>query len=228
VKKAFALFLLLAALAVGAWYFWVRPAAEYGLLVFGPEGRVRVWVTVEGDRITLERQDDPGRPPGVWRFAQLDDCRDVEIADPDGQTRYLLTHLCSCRDASSPRHSLLVNVDIKGAFAYRQYADMELVRQPSQARRAHFHGPLAVGPRTIMWKVPPELALQTGDKPTELGAIIGTMDAERGCWVAVCTHHDGGQSAFPGGVAPVVDVEFPPKEPGGPPVKRRYSLDKFC
>ena len=81
--------------------------------------------------------------------------------------------------------------------------------------------------RTINWKLPPKLALHTGDNPADLNATLGTMDAERGCWVVVNTHN-GESSAFPEGVFPVVDVEFPPKSPGDPPVKRRYPLDKFC
>jgi hypothetical protein len=53
------------------------------------------------------------------------------------------------------------------------------------------------------------------------------MSAEAGCWVAVRSEA-GGKAAFPAGVRPVVDVEFPPKAAGGPPVKRRYALDKVC
>jgi hypothetical protein len=40
--------------------------------------------------------------------------------------------------------------------------------------------------------------------------------------------HNGDAGAFPKGVAPVVEVEFPPKMAAGPPVKKRYVLDGFC
>jgi hypothetical protein len=53
------------------------------------------------------------------------------------------------------------------------------------------------------------------------------MSAEFGCWVVVRSHV-GNKSDFPEGVCPVVEVEFPPKGPGGPAVKKRYQLDKFC
>ena len=29
-------------------------------------------------------------------------------------------------------------------------------------------------------------------------------------------------------IGPVVDVEFPAKKPGGPPITKRYPLDQFC
>jgi hypothetical protein len=45
--------------------------------------------------------------------------------------------------------------------------------------------------------------------------------------VVVRTHH-GETSAFPKGVFPMVDIEFPSKTPGGPVVKKRYALDHFC
>jgi hypothetical protein len=53
------------------------------------------------------------------------------------------------------------------------------------------------------------------------------MDAEHGCWVVVRTHK-GEESAFAKDVIPAVDVEFPPATPGGKPITKRYSLDKFC
>jgi hypothetical protein len=102
-----------------------------------------------------------------------------------------------------------------------------MVEQPEAAAIAHFHGPLTVSPRTLMWKLPPELALAKGEEPTELPANIGTMDAARGCWVVVRTHN-GNTAAFRDGVFPIVDVEFPSRVPGDPPVKRRYPLDTFC
>jgi hypothetical protein len=33
---------------------------------------------------------------------------------------------------------------------------------------------------------------------------------------------------FADGVRPFADIEFPPRTPGDPPIKRRYTLDHFC
>jgi hypothetical protein len=69
--------------------------------------------------------------------------------------------------------------------------------------------------------------LMAGDKPTDLRVLVGTMSAQHRCWVVVRSHDDKGY-AFPKGVYPEADVEFPPKTAGGPPVTRRYVLDQFC
>jgi hypothetical protein len=86
-----------------------------------------------------------------------------------------------------------------------------------------------VAVQMIAGKLPAGLALQRGTKPTELRVNIGTINADKGCWVVVCTEDDQRtQPAFPEGVHPFVDVEFPPRQAGGPPVKRRYPLDHIC
>jgi hypothetical protein len=72
--------------------------------------------------------------------------------------------------------------------------------------------------------VPADLALVNGG---ELQAHLGTMNAEHGCWVVVRSHLGEGY-AFPKGVIPVVDVEFASKTAAGPPLRRRYELNKFC
>lgn len=202
-------------------------APTYALLLFGPEAKVRVWAVLDGDVLYLDRDGDGDLTDKDERFARADDCRDVAIADPDGKTTYVVTSVgVYPGDVPAVRH-LGVNVDVKGPVAYRQYCDAALRDTAKKAPVAHFHGPLTAGPRTISWKVPPKLALATGDAPTDLHAVVGTMDAEHGCWVVVRSHA-GEKSAFGPGVHPVVDVEFPPKLPGGPAVKKRYALDQFC
>jgi hypothetical protein len=34
--------------------------------------------------------------------------------------------------------------------------------------------------------------------------------------------------AFPEGVCPVVDIEFPARKEGDPPIKKQYPLNGFC
>jgi hypothetical protein len=202
-------------------------APEYGLLLFGPQARLRVWVVLDGDTLYLDRNGDGDLTGPGQRFANYGECKDVELADPDGRTRYLITGVSAYSDGKPPRRHLDVSVDVKGPLAYRQYCDLELRPGPKEAALAHFHGPLTAGPRTINWRVPPALALKAGDKPVDLPALVGTMSAAHGCWVVVRTT-SGDKCNFPDGVRPAVDVEFPPREPGGPPVRRRYELDKFC
>src|SRR5207248_245133 len=142
-----------------------------------------------------------------------------------GRTRYVITAMSLIKDPKGPPF-LDVNVDIKGPLTYRQYCGVQLRGSAREASIAHFHGPLTVGPRTINWKLPPKLALEAGGT-VDLPAVVGTMDAKHGCWVVVRSHN-GEASAFPKGVFPIVEVELPPRAPGGRPVKARYDLDKFC
>ena len=202
-------------------------APKYALLLFGPEAKLHVWIVLDGEVVYLDRHGGGNLVDPKARFAKPSDCKDIEIPDPDGKTRYVITSVGVFRDGDPPRAHLLVSVDIKGPLAYRQYCDVELRDSRPKAAVAHFHGPLTVGPTTLNWQLPPKLGIKAGDSPTDLAAVVGTMDMEHGCWVVVRSH-DQDRSAFPEGVRPVVDVEFPPKEPGGAPVKKRYELDKFC
>ncbi len=204
-----------------------KKAPKYALLLFGKEANVRVWVVLDGETLYLDRNADGDLTAKEARFPRLEDCRDVEIRDPDGKTSYLIKYIGLFKDKDHTEDVLSVGVKIKGPLAYKQYGGGELKGSPRAAPIAHFHGPLVIGPRTFNWKVPAELKLVTGDEPTDLEVHVGTMDAKYGCWVAVRSH-DGDKSAFPKGVVPIVDVEFLSKAPGGAPVKKRYQLDKFC
>src|SRR5262249_1549636 len=104
----------------------------------------------------------------------------------------------------------------------------ELASRVDGSPLAHFHGPLTVEASTINWKLPPNLSLHRGTKPTDLRAHVGTMDAQKRCWVVVRTHDSKSHLVFPQGVHPFVDVEFPSKAKTDPPIKRRYPLADVC
>ena len=214
-----------------------KPA--YALLLFGPEARLAVWVVLDGETLYLDRNGNGDLTDKNERFAKEADCKDIEIADPDGKTRYLITSLRSDYSTLTPKArkerqakglplELMVNVTIKGPIEYAQYCDVqEMSDDPKKSMLAHFHGPLSMGVRTINWKVPKGLALLEGEKPSELFVMIGTMSAKHGCWVVVRT--DAGKvCAFPNAVRPVAKVEFPPSDPKAKPIEKTYTLDTFC
>jgi hypothetical protein len=198
---------------------------KFALLVFGPEAKLHVWIVTDGETVFVDRNGDGDLTDPKKRFAKQDDCRNIEIANPEGKTQYVITSI-GVHEFSGEKH-LMVNVDVKGAHPYQQYSDAKLAERPSDAPISHFAGPLTMEVRTINWKVPTELALHTGDSPVDLNAVLGTMDADRGCWVVVRSEPADG--AGPGkDVHPAVEVEFPAKTPGAPPVKKRYLLEKRC
>jgi hypothetical protein len=203
-----------------------QKSPKYALLLFGKEAKLRVWVVLDGQTVYIDRNADGDLTGRDERFASMQNCRDVATANLDGKTTFVIKNVSTFNDKQQ-REFLNVDVEVKGPVSYRQYCGVELKGRASEAQVAHFHGPLTMGPLTVNGKVPAELTLVTGDKPTDLRGHIGTMNAEHGCWVVVRSHN-GDKSAFPEGVFPVLDVEFPPKNPGSAPVRKAYSLDKFC
>ena len=66
-------------------------------------------------------------------------------------------------------------------------------------------------------------------QPADLMAGVVTLGKDS--IVTVCSPENTpegrrAKSPFPKGVYPVADVEFPPKKPGDPPIKKRYPLDQ--
>jgi hypothetical protein len=217
------------ALAGARALFHADGTPQYAWLVFGSEGKLRVQIRLKGEAVSLEQFVDGKSTGRKDHFRNGSECANFTIADPDGKTSYVITSMSNTAAQPGMPAELFVDVDVKGQLEYRQYCDLqELKEDPQKAPLAHFHGPLTAGPVTISWKIPPKLALQRGDKPTNLPAYVGTMNAEKGCWVVVRSERARNESAFPKGVHPFVDVEFPAKQAGASPIKRRYPLDQAC
>jgi hypothetical protein len=194
----------------------------YGLLVFGPEARARVWVVLDGDVLYVDKNGDgdltapderlPNRGQGVKSF---------EVADPNGKDRYRVTGLGLHHLDKEGQWMLGADVEVVGKYA--QYCGVILKGSVREAPVAHFHGPLKVGLQDVNG-VPTD-RLVVGDKPGELSALIGTIDPAHGCWVVV---RNSSPRDFPAHLHPVAEVEFPPAAPGGPPVRRKYELKGRC
>jgi hypothetical protein len=209
-------------------------------LLFGPEATLAVWVVLDGETLYVDRNGNGDLTDGGERFAKEAECKGVELADPDGKTKYLIESVQTDNTSYTPAArkeraekgippELCVNVRVTGPVEYRQYCDIQQLRDdPKKAMVAHFHGPLTAEVRKINWKVPDAMGLRRGPDPTPLPVIIGTMSATHGCWVVVRTCGDGKACAFPDGVRPVAEVEFPPAGPRTPAVKGKFALDGFC
>jgi hypothetical protein len=210
---------------------------KYALLVFGPEAKTRVLVVEDGETLYVDRNGDGDLTGKDERFtlelsgnqpphATLRDCN-IEILDADQKTRYVITSI-SIRpepaddEAGGERH-MMVNVDIKGEVSYRQYCDAKLAEKRDNAAIAHFHGPLTIEPRTINWKLTPELSrLPIGDSPGDIFAVVGTLDAKRGCWAVVRSED------LPKDLHPVVEIEYPTKNAAAASIKKRCQLKERC
>ncbi len=215
-------------MGIFAYALWSQPKPEYGWLFFGPDASIRVLVTLYGETVTLDHYFD-GKPTGRHeRFDHRLECKDVSIADPDGKTTYIITSMSGSVVREQVATEFFANVSIQGPVNYEQYCDLTMTADAERASIAHFHGPLVIYAQTSPGKSTPELALKRGEKPTELRVYVGTVDADKGCWVVVRTQDDESNPVFPIAVHPFADIEFPPLHAGVPPVRQRYSLDKLC
>jgi hypothetical protein len=123
-----------------------------------------------------------------------------------------------------PRRALVIDVEIKRDQSLYQYCDVELTSDLSALKIAHFDTSMSIVPVMIHWKLPPRLQFETGSKPTEIQAHVGTMDKSTGCWTVI----DSGDRNFPNGrFNPTITVQFPTNNPDAP-ITREYTLDKFC
>jgi len=214
-------------LALGVWYLVGRRDDRYSWLIFGPKGDTRLLLRVTDEELFLDRDGD-GRFNGPGeRLGRPDLAPKVELTARDGHTRYVLT---SFRLFEEPElgHRCLIDAEIRGPLVFAQTADAGLGRFRRTAPVAHFNGPLTVQAQSILWKLPPDLALIRGDKPADLRVLIGTLDAATECWTSVRVHGTNQQSLFPTNVHPVVDIEYPPKSAGAQPPRVRYALKEFC
>jgi hypothetical protein len=76
-----------------------------------------------------------------------------------------------------------------------------------------------------------ELQLPAGPEPTLVRVEVSTYQPQLGGWAPVGSNGPGDRKwapAFPAGVAPIVDIEFPAKAQGAPAIKERFVLDHFC
>jgi hypothetical protein len=201
--------------------------SRYAWLIFGPKRRVEVRVCLDAGSLVLDHFVD-GKPAARLERIQDRAWTNVTIADPDGETSYVITGMTGSVVRHGVPTMLTVGVNVQGQLEYRQYGEMlDLSEDPEKASRAHFHGPLKVEAQTIQWRLPGGLALRRGDEPTGLLVWVGTLGAEKGCRVVVCSN-EGKNSPWSDGVYPFAEVDFPGKQPGDPPIKKRFALDQLC
>jgi len=202
---------------------------KYCRLLFGPDADTQIVLGVKGKWLYLYRGSIPQGPSDTFRSKGDYWLRgtNVEIPDADGTTHYTITLIDITRDdepGASDRLSVSVTVD--GTIQCRQYCDVELRDASQELAVAHFHGPLTIGPQTFNWEII-KTPLVAGDKATDIRANVGTLNRARGCWTVVRSQNRE-ESAFPEGVVPYVEIQFPPKTPDGPSVKQRFPLNEFC
>jgi hypothetical protein len=225
---------------------------RYCLLVFGPEARTRVWLVLDGDTLYVDRNANgdltekgekvraekrDGAEPGSYTF-QAGDVRDgkrlhkgltvsafdiARLASQDELVKALVAKVLKPRG-----YRIAVELDVPGSKGtgvggrvpqHTSYADangiFQFARRPQDAPVVHFGGPLAVtlfGPHRL-----------TAGRETDLVLGVGTPGLAPGttAWLDY-------EGVIPEGAHPTVEVVYPPKKPGTPPVRERYELRERC
>jgi len=217
---------------------------KYGLLVFGPEATHRVWVVLDGQALYLDRNgngdltDDGAplasaveeprvdRPSYQFRALHKFDLGDLKFGGriyagvgvmhtlikpdckpDDRDTEEMLNAFR--KDPGLTRVGFTVRVGQVRHQCVARFAD-----RPADAPVLHFDGPLTLAPLEDY----PELV--RGDKPADLRFVVGC----RGTGFKTFTILD--YDEIPNDVNPRLDIEYPAKEPGKPPVKSRVQLGR--
>src|SRR5262249_33993179 len=173
----------------------------YGLLVFGPEAKGRVWVVLDGDTLYVDRNGDGDLPAADARHADRGrGAKSFTVAGTDGVDRYSVSgfSLHQLRGEQAKHGEWLFSANVNVGGKYSQYCGILLKNSAREAPVAPFGGPLRV---CLQEKDgTPVDKLVTGDKPGQLYAMIGTIDEAHGCWVVVC---NSTPKDFPAGLHPV-------------------------
>jgi hypothetical protein len=96
-----------------------------------------------------------------------------------------------------------------------QQGQLAFANRPQDAPVVHFGGPLTL-------RVNPSDKLRRGSDPEKTTLCLGTPGLGAGAFVTMS------YDLVPKDVHPVVEVRFPPKAEGQPPVSRKYVLKQRC
>jgi hypothetical protein len=200
---------------------------QYCLLLFGPEGKTRVWLVVAGEALYADTSGagDLRSPEkrlysiGNYRvlvysdpclrfmwFPVPENVREYNVGDVFDPAARRWYHLTVRRLGSLQSAFFEFEVDVKGQF--RQLAKLaRLGDQPKNAPVLHFSGPLTLGLFTSQWIRGPDtnrLEVWIGTKPPALTKGEPTylvLDD----WI-------------PPAISPIAQVEFPAGAPSAKPI----------
>lgn len=192
---------------------------RYCLLLFGPQANTRVWLVLDGDVLYVDRT---GR--GDWIKADKQKLGNEylrftinEILGNDGKTRHTQLHVVVNPSEIFPGNYCFNHMGVKINGKHAEYTfQKESAATPQEAAIRHFNGPRQMNLRLYQ--------LVRGGPPMDLNAIISTT-YPTGEWVFMDVHRSEG---IPKDIHPVVEIEFPTKRSGGPPIKLKVPLTQRC
>jgi len=194
---------------------------KYGLLVFGPEAKSRVWLVLDGDVLYVDRNGNGDLTEKGERINQVrasDETNGFPIGDlslPDdsfpknssGLWVYGHTHQGAATDSMRFR----ITINQKTWFATcKEFAD-----RPKDAPIIHFN---FEGPLTFVCLDPPTFV---PGKTANLVIHIGTP----GLGEKTCVWREHASSIVGLQVGLLAEIEYPNKDPGGKPLIAKQILN---
>jgi hypothetical protein len=227
-------------------------APRYCLLVFGPEAKTRVWLVQDGDTLYVDRNGNgdlteegekvladkqEGAEEGVYAFP-VGELRDgprlhkgvvvgvlkVDQAAPnDPFVKALLA-----RNPRARGYVVRAEVDMPGwkgtgvggrvlqeASLTDANGALQFAEKPQEAPVLHFGGPWQVG---LLGGQQLKIGRQTD-------VILGVGTAGVGPGATTWISYDG---VIPADAHPTLEITFPARQPGDPPLRERYELKQRC
>jgi RNA polymerase sigma factor (sigma-70 family) len=225
---------------------------RYALVVFGEKREQRVWMVLDGTTLYVDKNGngdltepderlEPNKPKdGGNRFAGSGSHTHYEVFEftvqtaGGGSSKFQLNHWTKA-EKFEPKTDFE-----KKAFAHRQkwrYENSTLWRKDGRGqgqtplifmpKPADVHVSAFDGPLTFVVKLPQYQVLKRGEAGSDLAFHIVTMGRP----------HRGAEQEFynplattevPAAVHLEVEIEYPPKAAGVPPVRRKYLLKERC
>jgi hypothetical protein len=200
---------------------------KYCLVVFGPAAKSRVWLVRDGEVLYVDRNGDGD-------FTGKDKCVPKEILQRgtvfqigtiparDGVGPFSLDLRITAGVDKEDGYELWCGPPEGKHFDRRTVGMLLFADKPGEAPVIHFAGPLTL---TILdWHKPLQAdKLVRGGEDNELSILVGTP-VLGGKHKAFVTLDDSFLRLAPDAGCPVVEVEFPGREPGAKPIIVRAKM----
>ena len=187
---------------------------KYGLVVFGPEAKTRVWLVLDGDVLYVDRNGNGDLTEAAERFKETNGFQIGELSLPDGSFPKNSSGLWVYRNThkGAARDSLRLTVTINQKTWLGTFN--KLADRPKDAPIIHFN---FNGPLTFVCLDPP---IFVPGKATKLTIHIGTP----GLGEKTCVWRSHACSIVGGNVRLLAEIEYPNKDPGGKPFFATHVL----
>lgn len=207
-------------------------APRYGLLVFGPNADKGVWLVLDGDVLHVDANGngditESGEQLKVKAGNQDPaDFGEMDILN-NGETketlRFSLFNWFEYKKGNVDRAEPSFTVSWNGRW-YGGWGDGDspliFSHRPEDAPILHVGGPLQMG-----FEVRLKNAFKRQSKDTfELKVGVGTRGLGKGAF----THLTYWEDAIPKDAKPTAHLEFPNKDPSGPPIRMQVVLQERC